>query len=72
MKNDLQIQKEVVAELARDEKVPTGSIGVEVHRGFVKLAGRNVDPTVSKEAELAARHVDGVTDVVLDTKVTHV
>jgi osmotically-inducible protein OsmY len=71
MKNDLQIQKDVVAEIARSEEVPTDSIGVEVHRGTVKLAARNMDPSVSKQAELAARHVEGVTEVVLDMKVTH-
>jgi osmotically-inducible protein OsmY len=71
MKNDLQIQKEVVAEIARGEKVPTDSIGVEVHCGTVKLAGRNMDPSISKQAELAARHVEGVTDVVLDMNVNH-
>jgi osmotically-inducible protein OsmY len=69
MKNDLQIQKEVVAEIG--EKVPAGSIGVEVHCGTVKLAGRNMDPAISKQAEVAARHVEGVTDVVLDMKVKH-
>jgi osmotically-inducible protein OsmY len=71
MKNDRQIQKEVVAELDSGEKIPPGSIGVEVHHGVVKLAGRNTDLTVNKSAELAARHVEGVTNVVLDVKVTH-
>jgi osmotically-inducible protein OsmY len=70
MKNDLEIQKDVLAEFDRGEKVPTGSIGVEVHRGIVKLAGRNMDPTVSKQAELSARRVEGVTEVILDMNVT--
>jgi osmotically-inducible protein OsmY len=72
MKNDLQIQKDVEAELERAPKVPNGSVGVEVHHGTVKIAARNTDPTVTQQAELAARHVEGVTNVVLDTKVTHV
>jgi osmotically-inducible protein OsmY len=70
MKNDRQIQKEVLAEFDRGEKVPTGLIGVEVHRGIVKLAGHNTDSTISKNAELAARHVEGVTGIVLDMSVT--
>lgn len=39
MKNDTQIQREVLAELDRDDNVPAGAIGVEVHCGVVKLAG---------------------------------
>jgi osmotically-inducible protein OsmY len=66
MKNDIQIQQEVLAELEHDDKVPTGSVGVEVHHGVVKLAGPASDMTSKTNAELAARRVDGVTKVVLD------
>jgi hypothetical protein len=66
MKNDIQIQQEVVAELNHDDKVPTGSVGVEVHHGVVKLAGTASDSTTKENAELAARRVDGVTKIVLD------
>jgi hypothetical protein len=66
MKNDIQIQQEVLAELDHSDKVPTGSVGVEVHHGVVKLAGPASDSTVKQNAELAARRVDGVTKVVLD------
>ena len=65
MKNDLQIQQDVVAALDRDEHVPTGSVGVEVHHGVVKLVSRATDATIAN-AEIAARHVAGVTEIVLD------
>jgi osmotically-inducible protein OsmY len=71
MKNDMQIQQEVLAELEHDSKVPTGSVGVEVHHGVVKLAGSAVDPTIKQSAELAARRVDGVTNIVVDMGVGH-
>jgi osmotically-inducible protein OsmY len=66
MKNDTQIQQEVLSELDHDANVPSGSVGVEVHHGVVKLAGRTTDPALKKNAELAARRVNGVTKIVLD------
>jgi osmotically-inducible protein OsmY len=66
MKNDLQIQHEVQSELEHDDHIPAGAIGVEVHQGVVKLAGRISDPTAKRCAELDARRVPGVTSVVLD------
>ena len=66
MKNDTQIQQEVLAELERDETLPTGSIGVEVHHGVVKLVGRIGDADTKKRAALDARRVDGVTGIILD------
>jgi osmotically-inducible protein OsmY len=66
MKNDMQIQQEVLAELDRDDNVPAGTIGVEVHQGVVKLAGCIADSATKKSAELDARRVGGVTGVVLD------
>jgi osmotically-inducible protein OsmY len=66
MKNDTQIQQQVLAELERDEALPAGSIGVEVHHGVVKLAGCTNDAEVKKRATLDARRVDGVTSIILD------
>jgi len=66
MKNDTQIQQDVVAELDRDETLQTGSIGVEVHHGVVKLAGRIGDAETKKRAALDARRVEGVTGIILD------
>ncbi len=69
MKNDLQIQQEVVAELDHEKKVATGAIGVEVHHGVVKLAGRVSDPAAKQSAELVASAVVGVRSVVMDVDV---
>jgi osmotically-inducible protein OsmY len=66
MKNDRQIQHDVLVEIEHEPNVPTGSIGVEVHHGVVKLAGRVNDSAMKESAELAARRVDGVSNVVLD------
>jgi osmotically-inducible protein OsmY len=66
MKNDIQIQQEVLAELDHDQKVPTGSVGVEVHHGVVKLASASSDATIKENAEHAARRVPGVSQIVLD------
>jgi len=66
MKNDTQIQQEVVAELERDDNLPADSIGVEVHHGIVKLAGRLNDAEMKKRAALSARKVEGVTGIILD------
>jgi osmotically-inducible protein OsmY len=66
MKNDTQIQQEVLAEIERDAAVPAGSVGVEVHHGVVKLAGRIGDAETKKRAALGARRVDGVTGIILD------
>jgi osmotically-inducible protein OsmY len=66
MKNDTQIQQDVIAELAHDESLEAGSIGVEVHHGVVKLAGRLNDAEAKSRATQDARRVEGVTSVVLD------
>ena len=69
MKNDMQIQQDVVAQLDHAQNVITGTIGVEVHHGVVKLAGRVGDSSIKKDAELAAGGVDGVRTVVMDVDV---
>ena len=66
MTNDTQIQQEIIAELEHDQNVPDGAVGVEVHHGVVKLAGRVSDPDIKKSAENDARRVSGVTKIVLD------
>jgi osmotically-inducible protein OsmY len=69
MKNDMQIHQDVVAQLDHAQNVVTGTIGVEVHHGVVKLAGRVGDSSIKKDAELAASGVDGVSTVVMDVDV---
>ncbi|MGD0505945.1 MAG: BON domain-containing protein [Steroidobacteraceae bacterium] len=69
MPNDMQIRHDVLAALDREQNVIAGTIGVEVHHGVVKLAGRVDDCTIREGAERAAEHVDDVTAVVLDIDV---
>jgi osmotically-inducible protein OsmY len=70
MKNDVQIQQEVLAELDREQNVVAGTIGVEVHHGVVKLAGRVGDDSIKDNSEAAAHRVNGVMSVVMDVDVS--
>jgi osmotically-inducible protein OsmY len=66
MKTDLEIQKDVADALARENVIPPGVLGVEVHHGVVKLAGDITDSSVLQASTVAAKRVDGVTQIVLD------
>jgi len=66
MKNDTQIRQEVIAELEQDDALSSDSIGVEVHHGVVKLAGRNSDSEIKQRAVRSVRRVDGVTGIILN------
>ena len=70
MRNDRQIQHDVVAELDRERSVVAGTIGVEVHHGVVKLAGHVGDQAIKKNADTAARRVLDVTSIVMDIDVS--
>lgn len=72
MKNDLLIQQDVLTQLDHEQNIITGTIGVEVHHGVVKLAGRVSNPAVRQAAERAARRVTDVTDIVMDIDVVKV
>ena len=48
MANDMQIRHDVLAALGREENVIAGTIGVEVHHGVVKLAGRVDDHAIER------------------------
>jgi osmotically-inducible protein OsmY len=69
MANDMQIRHDVLAALDGEQGVITGTIGVEVHHGVVKLAGCVIDSEIRKGAERAAVGVDGVTAIVMDIDV---
>jgi len=69
MANDMQIKHDVIAALDRAPNVAPGTIGVEVHHGVVKLAGRVNDMAIKTGAERAAVGVDDVTAVVMDIDV---
>ena len=66
MANDMQIRHDVITALDREQNVITGTIGVEVHHGVVKLAGRVSDSMIKEDAERAAGRVDDVRAVVMD------
>jgi osmotically-inducible protein OsmY len=69
MANDMQIQHDVLAALDREQNVVAGSIGVEVHHGVVKLAGRVSDRAIKEDAARVAGGVDDVSAVVMDVDV---
>jgi osmotically-inducible protein OsmY len=69
MKNDMQIQHDVVAALDSEQSVITSTIGVEVHHGVIKLAGCVSDSAIRENAKRAAGRVDGVTTVLMDIDV---
>ena len=69
MKNDRQIQCDVVEALGREQSVVSGTIGVEVHHGVVKLAGHVNDQATLNNADMAARRVTDVTSIVMDIDV---
>lgn len=69
MKNDIQLQHDVLAQLGRECGLGDDAIGVEVHHGVVRLAGGVRDYATLQKVEFAARHVEGVTTVVMDIDV---
>ena len=70
MKNDSQLQQDVITELAWEPSVNSTQIGVEVKDGIVTLAG-HVGSYVEKwEAERAAQRVTGVKALAVEMDVT--
>lgn len=69
MKSDIQIQKDVVAELKWEPVLTASEIGVSVKKGIVTLSGK-VDTYAEKlAAERAAKRVSGVKIVAEDIQV---
>jgi len=70
MKNDSQVQQDVIAELKWEPSVNSAHIGVEVTDGIVTLSGR-IDSYAEKwDAEAAAQRVAGVKALVIELKVS--
>lgn len=69
MKNDLLIQKDVTVALDLQLGLTTAAIGVEVHHGFVRLAGRVQTQADRSNAKRVAMRVEGVTGINLDIDV---
>ena len=72
MKNDIQLQCDVCAQLERECHLGGDAIGVEVHHGVVKLAGCVCDYATMQRVEFAARQVEGVASVVMDIGITSI
>ena len=72
MLNDILLQRDVLAALGREGSIIHGTIGVEVHHGVVKLAGRVGAEVIRERAEAVARNVAGVTTVTMDIDVANV
>ena len=69
MKNDQELQNDVIAELKWDPSVKAAKIGVEVNQGIVTLTG-HVDSYVDKwNAEAAAQRVAGVRALTIELDV---
>ena len=69
MRNDLLMRNEVVTALNMQLGLIADAIGVEVHHGFVKLAGRVQSTADRHHAERVARQVVGVTGLNIDIDV---
>ena len=69
MKNDSQLQQDVMAELKWDASVNAALIGVEVQDGVVNLTGRVNSYANKLAAERAAQRVSGVKALAIDMEV---
>ena len=69
MKNDSQLQQDVMAELKWDASVNAALIGVEVQDGVVNLTGRVNRYADKWGAERAAQRVSGVKALAIDMEV---
>jgi osmotically-inducible protein OsmY len=69
MKSDLEIEKDVEAELRSDPRIDAGDIAVAVKDGVVTLAGFVRGYGQKRRAEAAAKRVSGVAAVVNDIEV---
>lgn len=69
MRNDLLTRNEVVTALTLQLGLIADAIGVEVHHGFVKLAGRVQTAADRRTVERVAWQVDGITGLNLDIDV---
>ena len=69
MKNDLEIQADVLAEMRWDPKINAPQIGVEVSNGVVTLSGYVESYLEKISAEKAAKRVIGVGAIAQEIKV---
>ena len=70
MKNDNQLQKDVIAELNWEPSINPTNIGVEVKDGIVTLTGHVGSYAEKMSAERSAQHVAGVKALAIEIEVT--
>jgi osmotically-inducible protein OsmY len=70
MKTDMQLQKDVIAELEWDPSINAADVGVEVKEGVVTLTGHLDSYPEKIAAERAAQRVAGVRGVAVEIDVT--
>ena len=69
MKTDIELQRDVIAELKWEPSVNAAEIGVEVKNGIVTLAGHVSTYAEKWDAELAAQRVSGVNALAVEMDV---
>ncbi len=69
MKTDMQLQKDVTAELGWEPSINAAQIGVEVTGGIVTLAGHVASYSEKWDAERAAQRVAGVKALTVEIEV---
>ena len=63
MTTDIELQDRVVNELRRERLVDVSALRIDVHDGYVTLAGQVDSPEVRAAAEWAAGRVPGIKGV---------
>ena len=69
MKNDIEIQTDILAEIRWDPKIKASSIGVEVSNGIATLSGYVDSYSEKVNAEKAAKRVSGVRAIAQEIQV---
>lgn len=69
MKSDIELKRDVEAELAWDKSINLAEIGVEVSNGVVSLSGHPASFAEKRAAEKAAGRVVGVRGIVVEMEV---
>lgn len=69
MKSDMQIQKDVIAELTWDTSIDASQVGVMVKDGIVTLIGSVNQYTEKWAIESAVKKIDGVVDLAIEIDV---
>jgi len=69
MKSDMELKRDIEAELASDRSIQPANIGVEVSKGVVTLSGHPASYAAKLAAQKAAARVAGVRGIVVEMEV---